>query len=143
MDIQSFLPALQAVLAPASNAVLWLFVSLVLVVVAIRIYTAITPYDDFRLIGDGNSAVAYALSGTLVGLVIPLFAVIIHTGKISDLVIWSTIALLMQLVLLVAEAVTFPGLRRKMAEGKCDAAGIWLGAMSASGGALVAACNIP
>lgn len=127
---------------PVTNTVLWLVTSIVLVTIALRIYTAVTPYNDIQLIRDGNKAVAQSLGGTLLGLCIPLAAVIIHTGKLSDLVLWAGIALFMQLLLLVAEAFVFPGMRKRMAEGG-EAAGIWLGAMSLGGGIVVAACNIP
>ncbi|OGG60764.1 hypothetical protein A2765_01460 [Candidatus Kaiserbacteria bacterium RIFCSPHIGHO2_01_FULL_56_24] len=127
---------------PIANTALWLLVSIVLTIISLKIYMWLTPYDDLGLIRSGNKAVAYSLGGVVLGLVLPLAAVIIHTGTLTQLAVWSLVALGLQVLLLISEVVLMPGCRKEMKGGN-EACGLWLGAVSLAGGILVAACNVP
>jgi putative membrane protein len=140
IQIQTFL---QPVIGPVSSAALWLGISLGMLAVAIRVYTWITRYDDFGQIRNGNAAVAISLSGTIIGLALPLHSMIIHNSKIADLLLWGAIALVMQVVLLLLEAFLLPNMRHLAAKEQNVGAGVLLGTISAVAGYLLAACITP
>jgi putative membrane protein len=104
----------------------------------LAIYVHITPYREFALIREGNSAAAASLSGTLVGFVLPLAAAVEHSVNAYDLAIWATIALVVQLLVYLATRMLLPDLARDIPAGKV-ASGVFLGAMSVSAGILNAA----
>jgi putative membrane protein len=141
--MDTVLAYLQTLAGPVSSTVIWLLASLGMLTVAVRIYTWITRYDDFRLIREGNVGVAASLAGTIIGLAWPLHAMIIHNSKVTDFLVWGTIALLIQVALLLLEAVFVRGMRRSIVEDKNVAAGVFLGTMSAVAGYLLAACITP
>lgn len=66
-------------------------------------YTLITPIPEWRLIREGNQAVALSLGGAMVGFALPLASAITQTHNLADMVITAAIALVVQL--LCAEAV--------------------------------------
>jgi putative membrane protein len=106
------------------------------------LYTRITPYKEFVLIREGNTAAAYALAGALVGFVLPLYAVITNTHSLVDMVGWSGIGFAIQLVIYVGVSFAMDGMQQQVKQGN-DAAGIFLGACSLAGGIVTAACLVP
>jgi putative membrane protein len=72
------------------NTVVFAGTSAGLAVLFLFLYTRITPYKEFVLIRAGNRAAAYALSGSLIGFVLPLYAVITHTSSLIDLIASTT-----------------------------------------------------
>jgi putative membrane protein len=108
------------------------------VVLFLAIYVHITPYREFALIREGNSAAAASLSGTLIGFVLPLASAVEHSVNPYDLAIWATIALVVQLLVYLATRVVLPGITRDIPAGKV-ASGVFLGALSVCAGILNAA----
>ena len=104
----------------------------------IAIYVRITPYHEFPLIREGNIAAAYSLSGTIIGMVLPLASAIRSSVNIIDLTVWATIALMVQLVVFVIARITLPNIVRDIPAGK-EASGIFLAAISIAAGLLNAA----
>ena len=68
------------------------------VVVYLFVYTRITPHDEFKLIRDNDPAAAVALGLSLLGFTLPLVSAIAHSANIVDCLIWSLIALIVQIV---------------------------------------------
>jgi putative membrane protein len=62
------------------------------------VYTRITPYNEFELIRKNVPGAAIALGLSLLGFALPLASVIAHTENLVDCVIWSMIALIVQVV---------------------------------------------
>jgi putative membrane protein len=77
---------------------LYFGLGLLLFVLFLAIYSAVTPYNEFKLIRDGNLAAAISLAGATLGFVLPLASAIAHSVSPIDMVIWGLIALVMQLV---------------------------------------------
>ncbi len=72
--------------------------ALVAVVAYLFVYTRITPHDEFQLIRDNDPAAAIALGLSLLGFVLPVVSAIAHSANVWDCLIWSVIALIVQIV---------------------------------------------
>jgi putative membrane protein len=103
------------------------------------VYMKLTPYDELKLIKDGNVAAAASLSGALLGFTFPLAAAITNSVHPWDMMLWSLIALVVQLVVYVLVRRTLINVSRRIPEGQV-ASGIVLAAVSISAGLLNAAC---
>jgi putative membrane protein len=67
--------------------------------VFVVIYTWVTPYDDFALIRQNNSAAATVLCGAILGFTFPLVAAIYFTHSFVEMAIWAAVTGVMQLLL--------------------------------------------
>jgi len=110
-------------------------------VVYLFVYTRITPHDEFKLIRDNDPAAAVALGLSLLGFTLPLVSAIAHSANIVDCLIWSLIALIVQIVVYYVIKIPVPNLSAKIAAGELAPA-IWLGLSSLAAGALNAASMI-
>jgi putative membrane protein len=114
-------------------------VAVVLLVVFLAVYTAITPQREFALVRQGNVAAATSLTGALVGFVLPLASVITHSQGLLDVIVWGVIALVVQIVIFLACRMLVPGLPKDI-EGGRVAPALLLGGFAVGVGALNAAC---
>ena len=103
------------------------------------VYLWLTPYNELKLIKDGNVAAALSLSGSVLGFTFPLAAAIVHSVHPWDMMLWAVIAAAVQLLVYVAVRYTLLNVVRRIPEGQV-ATGIVLGAISLSAGILNAAC---
>ena len=115
--------------------------AIVAVVAYLFVYTRVTPHDEFQLIRDNDPAAAIALGLSLVGFVLPVVSAIAHSSNIVDCLIWSVIALIVQIAVFFIVKIPVPNLSAKIAAGELGAA-IWLGLSSLAAGALNAASMI-
>jgi putative membrane protein len=111
------------------------------VVVYLFVYTRITPHDEFKLIRDNDPAAAVALGLSLLGFTLPLVSAIAHSANIVDCLIWSLIALIVEIAVYFVIKIPVPNLSAKIAAGELAPA-IWLGLSSLAAGALNAASMI-
>ena len=118
---------------------LYLAISGVLLATFVAIYIRITPYREMALIRDGNMAASFSLSGTLIGMVIPLATAVKFSVNPVDMAIWGFIALAIQLLMYVIARIALPTIAVDIPAGK-QAAGFFLGAISIAAGVLNAAC---
>ena len=115
--------------------------AIVVVVVYLFVYTRMTVRNEFTLIRDNDPAAAIALGLSLLGFVLPVVSAIAHAANIVDCLIWSLIALIVQVVVYYIVKIPIPSLSAKIAAGELAAA-IWLGLASLAAGALNAAAMI-
>lgn len=120
----------------------YFFVAVLLAVGFLTAYVTITPNKEFKLIREGNSAVALQLVGTFIGFVVPMAFVIGNSVNLLDVVLWGIVALLVQAVTFWAIVKFFKGISDRIAEG-CVSSGIFTGGISFGVGVLQAACMIP
>jgi putative membrane protein len=113
-------------------------VSAAIVVAYLLIYTRITPHDEFGLIRENVPAAAVALGLSLLGFVLPVASAIAHSANIVECVVWSVIALVVQLIAYFVAQVVDPHLAKRIAAGELASA-IWLGFVSVTFGVLSAA----
>jgi putative membrane protein len=117
----------------------YLAVSLVLLGLFIALYIRITPYRELALIGEGNMAASFSLSGSLLGFIVPLAAAVRYSVGLADMAIWGLVALAVQLAAFVAVKLMIPTLTQDIQAGK-GAQGFFLGSISLGVGLLDAAC---
>jgi putative membrane protein len=86
-------------------------VTLGLLGLGVAIYTAITPFHEFRLVRAGNVAAGLALAGAVVALSIPLAATLASSLVTLDILVWGLVALILQLLAFLVASRLIPGLR--------------------------------
>jgi putative membrane protein len=132
MEISSQIPGIVKFLAYFASAIL-------LTALFLLIYVRVTPYREFDLIGHGNVAAAYSLSGALFGFIIPLASAIIHSVNFMDMLLWGVVAFVVQLLVFFLVGLLFKGLPKAICDGVVSK-GLFLGALSLAAGILNAAC---
>jgi len=115
--------------------------AIVAVVAYLFVYTRVTPHDEFKLIRENDPAAAIALDLSLLGFVLPVVSAIAHAANIVDCLIWSAIALIVQIIVYYVIKIPVPNLSAKIGAGELAPA-IWLGLSSLAAGALNAASMI-
>ena len=103
------------------------------------IYERLTPYREFTLIREGNTAASFSLSGSILGFVIPLASAVRGSVSLVDMAIWGVIALAVQLAAFVAVKLLIPSITKDIPAGN-SAQGFFLGSVSLAVGLLNAAC---
>jgi putative membrane protein len=96
--------------------------TLVLLAVGVFCYRLITPFNERRLVAEGNVAGGVVYAGSLVALAIPLAATLATSTVLLDIVLWGIVALLLQLVAFGFAAVLLRDLRRMIEDGNVAAA---------------------
>jgi len=104
-----------------------------------KIYEKVTPYREFSLISNGNTAAACSFGGALLGFAIPLASAIAHSGGLLDMILWAMIALIVQLLTFFTVRMAFPGIVADIPANQVSK-GIFLGIVSLVVGILNAAC---
>jgi len=97
---------------------LYFGLGLALFVLFLAIYSAVTPYKEFKLIREGNLAAAISLAGATLGFVLPLASAIAHSVGIVDMIIWGLIALVTQLVVYFVVGRVVPHFAEAISAGK-------------------------
>jgi putative membrane protein len=90
--------ALMSSLLGLPSFLLYMAVGTALVALFIFVYTRITPHDEFALIREGNWTASIAVSGTIIGFVIPLSKATAQATSIPDLLVWGFAAFIVQLL---------------------------------------------
>ncbi|MHA7857362.1 MAG: DUF350 domain-containing protein [Henriciella sp.] len=70
----------------------------ILLLVASTIYILLTPWKELALVRGGNGAAGLALAGAIAGLAIPIASCLASSLTLLDLLLWGTVALLLQLL---------------------------------------------
>lgn len=135
--MEFFHTSLQGLLSFAS----YFFASIILLIIFSRVYVAITPHDEWKLVKEEkNIAAASGLAGALIGFAMALGSVVSNSIHIMDFVLWGVIALIAQLIAFALVRFVFmPELIQRIKNNEVSA-GIILGATSIAVGALNAAC---
>src|SRR5262245_7280836 len=107
---------------------LYLAASFALLALFVWAYARVTPYKEFALIREGNTAAAASITGAMLGFVIPLANAIIHSANVADMVMWGLIALVVQLIVYWVVSRLIPDLAHGIPQGKVSQ-GIFLGAL--------------
>src|SRR5579875_3803630 len=102
-------------------------VALGLLGVGAACYMAVTPFNEVRLIRNGNNAAGIVAAGTLVALAIPLSVTLATSLVTLDIVIWGGIALVIQLLAFALATTFIRGLRGMIEAGNSAAATLLVG----------------
>lgn len=113
--------------------------AIVLLLLFVRLYTWVTPHDEFGLIRANNAAAAIAFAGAIIGFAWPLASAITHSMSLLDCAIWGGVALVVQVVTFVISSAALKQLPQRITQGEL-AAGIFSAGCSITVGMLNAAC---
>jgi putative membrane protein len=143
-DVQAgLLPgAVTAVENGLPELLLHFVVTVALLAIGAAIYMAITPFRERTLIAAGNTAAATSLCGTIISLALPLGAMLATSGRLIDIVVWGVIALVIQLLTLLAVSRVFNHFGKMIESGNVAAAMV-LAATQVAVGVLNAAAMVP
>jgi len=128
-----------ASLSTLPNFIVYFVSASLLTALFLLLYANLTPHREFRLIREGNVAAAIALTGGLLGFVIPLASVIAHSANFIDLAIWGGIALVVQIGGFLVARMVLPHLPQAIESGTVSDA-VFLAGLSLALGILDAAC---
>ena len=103
------------------------FTALALLGVGIACYILVTPFDDRRLVREGNLAASILIAGTLVALSLPLAATLATSEQAVDILLWGLVALAIQLLTFVAVTALMPGFRAMVVAGNAAASIVLVG----------------
>ena len=117
-------------------------VAVVLTIIFMVIYWAVTKHNEFKLIKENSVAAAVAFSGAIIGFALPLVSVMVNSIGIIDMVLWGGVAVVVQIVVYFFVRLPMPRISERI-EANEISAGIWLGSASLVGGMLNAASMTP
>ena len=104
------------------------------------IYQWVTPYDEAKLIREGNVAAALALGGALVGYVLPLASALSNTVSLVEFCAWAALAGVLQIgSFTLVRLLAMKDVAARIERGDL-AAGVYLLSISLAVGVLNAAC---
>ena len=63
-----------------------------------RLYQMSTPYDEAKLIGEGNVAASIALGGAIIGFALPLASALTQTADLVEFAAWGLLAGVIQIL---------------------------------------------
>ena len=104
------------------------------------VYQWATPYNEGKLIREGNVAAALALGGALVGYVLPLASALSNTTSLLEFCAWAALAGVLQIAAFtLVRVVVMKDVTARIERGE-TAAGVYLLSISLAVGVLNAAC---
>ncbi len=104
-----------------------LAVTLALLVAGVAVYTRITPFDERRLVAEGNAAGGLTLAGSIVALAIPLAATLATRAVVLDILLGGVVALILQLVAFAVATLLIRDLRGQIESGNVASAAALVG----------------
>jgi putative membrane protein len=121
------------------NYLVHLALAALLLVVFFKAYTWMTPYDEVKLIRQGNHAAALSLGGAMLGFSMTIASSILHTYNWQQFLAWAFGAMIVQAL---GYAITTRCLKMAQDQIEADnsAFGGLLGTISLSIGGINAAC---
>ena len=66
--------------------------AIVLLAVFLALYVLVTPYNELRLIREGNTAAAVSLAGAIVGYALPIAVSVAASHNIYVMIGWGVVA---------------------------------------------------
>lgn len=116
----------------------YLGTGIVLMLSFMAAYERLTPYQEVRLIREGNLAAGLSFGGALLGFTLSLASSALHANSWTGFLGWSALAGLMQLIAFLIVALVMRQIKQHV-ENDNRAVGLALFFMSVSVGALNAA----
>ncbi len=128
---------IQSILSGAPVLALHLVTTFAILIGGMGIYMWITPYEDIKLVRDGNTAGAVALGGAFLGLAIPLAGSLSGSVTTLDILMWGILTVVVQLIAFKVVDLVLRGLPKRIADGEMAAA-IFLAFVKVAAGVIVA-----
>ena len=99
--------------------------AILMLIVGAFIYSKITPWNELDLIMEGNTAAAVSFSGAILGIAIPLAAALSSSISIWEIVVWGSVAIILQITVFLILDLVLPNLSEQIKANKI-AAGIFI-----------------
>ena len=99
--------------------------AILMLIVGAFIYSKITPWNELDLIMEGNTAAAVSFSGAIIGIAIPLAAALSSSISIWEIVVWGSVAIILQITVFLILDLVLPNLSEQIKANKI-AAGIFI-----------------
>ncbi|MBL8663472.1 MAG: DUF350 domain-containing protein [Alphaproteobacteria bacterium] len=128
---------IQSILSGAPVLALHLVTTFAILIGGMGIYMWLTPYEDIKLVREGNTAAAVALGGAFLGLAIPLAGSMSGSVTSLDILMWGIVTVVVQLVAFKVVDLVLRGLPKRIADGEMAAA-IFLAFVKVAAGTIVA-----
>jgi len=119
------------------NYALHLIAAGLLLFVFFLLYTWATPFDEMKLIRQGNVAAALTLGGAMIGFSMTVASGLLHTDALTSFVAWSAAAAAIQLFTYVL-VTRLLHMSKEHIDGNNIAFGVLLASISISVGAVSA-----
>lgn len=116
-------------------------VAILILAVFLSLYALITPYNELRLMRQGNVTAAVSLAGALLGIALPVAVAVAVSHNLLSMAGWGALACIIQLCAFVAARVMLPQIAADVPQDKL-ASGIFLAALSFGVGIINAACIV-
>ena len=128
---------IQSILSGAPVLALHLVTTFAILIGGMGVYMWITPYEDIKLVREGNTAGAVALGGAFLGLAIPLAGSLSGSVTTLDILLWGILTVVVQLIAFKVVDLVLRGLPKRIADGEMAAA-IFLAFVKVAAGVIVA-----
>jgi putative membrane protein len=128
---------IQSILSGLPILALHLVATFGMLILGMGVYMWITPYEDIKLVREGNTAAAVALGGAFLGMAIPLAGSLAGSASTLDILLWGLITIVVQLVAFKVVDLVLRGLPQRIANGEMAAA-IFLAFVKVAAGIVVA-----
>ena len=115
-------PAIDAFLAGFPILMLHSAVTIAMLVAGVLIYMWITPWDEIKLIRDGNTAAAVSMGGAVIGLALPLSFAMAGSVSVYEILIWGPVTLVLQIAAYRFADIVLRDLPRRIEQGEMGAA---------------------
>ena len=99
--------------------------AILMLIVGAFIYSKITPWNELDLIMEGNTAAAVSFSGAILGIAIPLAAALSSSISIWEIVVWGSVAIILQITVFLILDLVLPNLSEQIKANKI-AGGIFI-----------------
>lgn len=92
-------PLLDSLAAGLPVLLVHLLTALAMLLASLLLYMIVTPHKEIALVRAGNVSAALSLGAAALGLALPLAVCLYASLSLWDIVMWGTVALVLQLVL--------------------------------------------
>lgn len=128
---------IQSIMSGLPILALHLVATFGMLILGMGVHMWITPYEDIKLVREGNTAAAVALGGAFLGMAIPLAGSLAGSASTLDILLWGLITIVVQLVSFKVVDLVLRGLPQRIANGEMAAA-IFLAFVKVAAGVVVA-----
>lgn len=132
---------LQSLLNGLPYVLLHVGISVGLLIIAVTIYTWMTPWEDIALVREGNTAAGVALAGMIVAMAIPLAFSMKASQHWLDILVWGLVSLILLIITFFVIDLLLRGLPAKIREGSVGPAVVLAGAKIAVATIIAAAVS--
>jgi len=133
----------QSIIAGGPILLLHVAIALAMLALGVVVYVWMTPWEDLKLVREGNTAAGVALGGLILGLGIPIAACIPGAINHWDILFWGLIALVLQIVTFKVVDLILSGLPERIKAGEVGSAVVLTSTKLAVAVIVAAAISIP